>query len=55
MRQVPFAWPERGDGEELDAVVLAPETMETVIALMARVLIAVVRGAAPAAEDADER
>jgi len=52
---MPFAWHETGDVEKLDAVVLEPKTMETVIALMASVLTAVVRGAAHAEEAADGR
>ena len=49
---VRVARPERR--RELDEVVLDPAT-ETVIALMASALIAVVRGAEPTTETADER
>lgn len=49
---MPFGWAEQGDPEKPCEVVLGPETTETVIVLMARVIVAVVR---PAEEVDDER
>ena len=55
MRQMSFEWREAGEGEAREAVVLEPATLETVIAVMASALSAVVRGAEPTTETADER
>lgn len=51
MKQHPFEWVEESDPEPRPEVELPPEAIETVIALMARALIALVR---PSGEVADE-
>ena len=51
MKQIPFEWAEQTDPGEPGEVVLDPETTETVIELMARTLIAVVRLAEEEAND----
>ena len=55
MTKLPFEWPHPGDLKKGDAIALPPTTIETVVALMARAMIAVVRGADPIAEVGDER
>ncbi len=53
--KLPFEWPHPGDLKKGDEIALPPTTIETVVALMARAMIAVVRGADPIAEVGDER
>ena len=55
MTKLPFEWPHPGDLTKGDEIALQPTTLKTVIALMARAMIAVVRGADPIAEVGDER
>ena len=55
MTKLPFEWHQPGDVKKGDEVALQPTTIETVVALMARAIIAVVRGADPIAEVGDER
>ena len=51
MEQKHFEWVEQNESGEQNKVALEPETMKTVIALMARVLIAVVRAGEEATDD----
>ena len=53
--KLPFEWPHPGDLKKGDEIALQPTTIETVVALMARAMIAVVRGADRIAEVGDER
>ena len=55
LRKLPFEWPHPNEVKKGDKVALQPTTIETVVALMARAMIAVVRGADPIAEVSDER
>lgn len=52
MKQLPFAWHQRHDALPVE-IVLAPTTIEAVIALMATALIVVVRSAADVQEADD--
>jgi hypothetical protein len=51
VEQKHFEWAEQTERGESDKIALEPETMETVITLMARALIAVVRAAEEATDD----
>ena len=53
--KLPFEWHHPGDVKQVDEVALTPKTIETVVALMARAMIAVVRGAEHIEEVGDER
>jgi hypothetical protein len=55
VKQIRFEWQEPGDAETPVQVVLEVETTETVIALMASALAAVVLAATQVEEAADER
>ena len=55
MTKLPFEWHQPGDVKKVDDVALETKTIETVVALMASALIAVVRGADQTGEVADER
>ena len=51
MTQIPFEWIEEAGSGEQTTVAMEPETAQTVIALMARALIAVVRSIEEAADE----
>jgi len=53
--KLPFEWHQPGDVKKVDDVALETQTIETVVALMASALIAVVRSADHTEEVADER
>ena len=55
MTKLPFEWPHPGDLTQGDEIALTPTTIETVVALMARAMIAAVRGAEQTEEVGDER
>ena len=56
MTKLPFEWHHPGDVKKrVDEVALETKTIETVVALMASALIAVVRGADHTEEVGDER
>ena len=56
MTKLPFEWHHPGDVKKrVDEVALETKTIETVVALMASTLIAVVRGADHTEEVGDER
>ena len=55
MTKLPFEWHQSSDVKEVDEVALETTTIERVVTLMARALIAVVRGAEHTEEIADER
>ena len=55
MTKLPFEWHQSSDVKEVHEVVLETTTIETVVALMARGMTAVVRGAEHTEEGADER
>ena len=52
MKQLPFEWVEEPDRDALPEIDLPAETIRSVVALMARVLIALVR---PSEGGTDER
>ena len=53
--KLPFEWHQPGDVKEVDAVVLTTKTIETLVALMASAMIALVRDTAHTEEVTDER
>lgn len=55
LTKLPFEWSRPNEIKKGDEVALKPTTVETVVALMARALIAVVRGADHTEEVGDER
>lgn len=55
MTKLPFEWPHPGDPKAVDEVVLETTTIERMVALMARAMVAVVRTAEHTEEAADER
>ena len=55
MRQLPFEWPHRDPRPRVDVVPIDTTMIESLVALMARAMIAIVRGVDPTQEDADER
>ena len=56
MTKLPFEWHHPGDvKKKVGEVALTTNTMETVVALMASAMIAVVRGAEQTTEVGDER
>lgn len=52
MKQLPFEWVEEPERDARPEIELPPQTIEAVIALMARALVALVR---PSGEAADDR
>ena len=55
VRQLPFEWPHRDPRPRVDVVPIDTTMIESLVALMARAMIAIVRGVDPTQEDADER
>ena len=55
MTKLPFKWHSPGDLKKGDDVALETNTMNIVVALMARAMIAVVRGTEQTEEVSDER
>ena len=53
--KLPFEWHHPSDVKKVDEVALKTTTTETVVALMASAMIAVVRGAEQTKEVGDER
>jgi hypothetical protein len=53
--KLPFEWHHPGEVKKADEVALETTTIETIVALMASALIAVVRGAKQTEEVGDER
>ena len=53
--KLPFEWHHPSDVKKVDEVALETKTIETVVALMASAMIAVVRGADHTEEVGDER
>ena len=53
--KLPFEWPHPADLTQGDEIALTPTAIETVVALMARAIIAAVRGAQETEEVDDER
>ncbi len=53
--KLPFEWHHPGDAKKVDEVALETQTIETVVALMASAMSAVVRGADHTEEVDDER